>query len=513
MSLFVSAHKFIFEDEFTCGLVTKDQPTCDSKSNPSALMSKIDMILKKQPHAIYNHKADTDRAHLRIVNKQNGSGFFGYSCTGDVSRGGRTSAFLIDELDFWDLNTQFAAWNSLSYVTNSRFVISTPCSREGLYYKLVSEHDKRGITLVDVGWESDPRRNRGLYRSTKGKLELLDVEYWNHFKPESYVDEETGESKFILDGKLRSPWYDKACIEAGTPQQIARELDRDFSEAQSNFFPASVVEKIEKECRQPNHTGHVITEGDESPGSFVATKSGPFSIWTPLSSLDWTPEEWSRYVIGVDLCQGLNGDQTSNSVIEIIDRRTEEQIGEFTARDILPADMADMAVAVARWLNDAHLIWDADGPGRAFTKRVEELGYPHVYWHRSLEANYGAKPSNKMGFYIKDNTKDQLLGRLRQGVMRKKLKINSLKAAEEFPQFIFKDGKIAHSKALVTTDDGSKGVSHGDCVIALALAWWYHVDLPAIDPAEPPARKIHRHTMAWREEQHRNSRRREEDWV
>ena len=64
-------------------------------------------------------------------------------------------------------------------------------------------------------------------------------------------------------------------------------------------------------------------------------------------------------------------------------------------------------------------------------------------------------------------------------IQSKEYIIRSDKLLDECRQYVYKDGKVVHSRSVKTQDDSSKGQAHGDRVIAAALAWHGAVDRPA----------------------------------
>ena len=79
---------------------------------------------------------------------------------------------------------------------------------------------------IIMDWKKHPERSRGTYTSDKKELEILDKDY---VFPAGY--------DFVLDGKIRSPYYDSACKRPGaTPQSVAQELDRDYGGSDYQIF-------------------------------------------------------------------------------------------------------------------------------------------------------------------------------------------------------------------------------------------------------------------------------------
>ena len=75
--------------------------------------------------------------------------------------------------------------------------------------------------------------------------------------------------------------------------------------------------------------------------------------------------------------------------------------------------------------------------------------------------------------------------------------IRSADLLEECRQYVYKDGRVVHSRSVRTIDDSSKGQAHGDRVIAAAIAWHAVKDRPTA-PKEEYRDEIPLGSMAWR---------------
>lgn len=116
--------------------------------------------------------------------------------------------------------------------------------------------------------------------------------------------------------------------------------------------------------------------------------------------------------------------------------------------------------------------------GGAFTRQVIDIGYGNIYY-RELEGRSYRKKTKNPGFFTNDKNKLALLGKMAGAIQSKEYIIRSDKLLDECRQYVYKDGKVVHSRSVKTQDDSSKGQAHGDRVIAAALAWHGAVDRPA----------------------------------
>ena len=81
--------------------------------------------------------------------------------------------------------------------------------------------------------------------------------------------------------------------------------------------------------------------------------------------------------------------------------------------------------------------------------------------------------------------------------------IRSANLLEECRQYVYKQGRVVHSRSVRTQDHSAKGQAHGDRVIAAAIAWHASKDRPAVSSAdrEEFEEEIPHGCMAWRFQQ------------
>src|SRR5262249_9039399 len=118
----------------------------------------------------------------------------------------------------------------------------------------------------------------------------------------------------------------------------------------------------------------------ESQYRFMEHPTGALQLWTHLKPPYFRPEPGEQYVIGGDIGAGVGA---TPSVLTIVEKRTREKIGRFRTAALDPTKFAECAVILAKWFNNAFLIWESNGmTGQLFGKRVVELGYREIYYRR-----------------------------------------------------------------------------------------------------------------------------------
>ncbi|MCK5604749.1 hypothetical protein KAR91_22860, partial [Candidatus Pacearchaeota archaeon] len=197
LCLFVPQYRFQFHDLQSFLMVSRKEDLVDKTEDPDCLFWKVDFIHENQPAWL---RPRVNRNKLHIYNLDNGSTIDGSSTTGDVGRGGRRTAILLDE--FASVDDGYAVLAATRDTTTCRLFNSTPKGTGNAFYDM----KMTDIRKLRMHWSQHPIKAEGLYTSKDGQLIIIDDRH-NH--AEGY--------EFILDGKLRSPWYDVQCKRAAHP--------------------------------------------------------------------------------------------------------------------------------------------------------------------------------------------------------------------------------------------------------------------------------------------------------
>lgn len=489
MGVLLACHDWLFSPMTAIGLVSKDENSVDDPNDPDSLMWKCDFTLKKLPSWMSgelgkDYKRDVTKHVLR--NLRNESTISGYSATGNVASGGRKKWFLKDELAKFPRPADRHAMASTQHVTECRLIVSTPLGNSGAYYDAM--HEPSNMVKIVLDWKQNPTRNMGLYKWEKGHPVAIDPE--NNPLPDNYknVDQDVLDiisrlrrKGFTVEGKLRSPWYDRECDRAGaTPQNIAQELDRDYGGSAYRIFGDSFVEKGNNGVSAPILEGEFDFKQENLEDiRFDEIEGAPCKLWFPLSSINRPPQ--SSYVVGCDVSSGTGGSYTSNSTMVAFDMRTGEQVLEYACNTISPTQFADLAIAVSRWMFEAYLVWEHNGPGASFTKQVLNRDYSNIY-HRKSQSRRGRRGTKEAGWWTDQKTTEVMFGEFQSAVLMNEIYIRSKELLTECSRYVRKEGKITHALTKEAADD-SKGVSHGDRAIAACVALQAMRDRPTMTEA------------------------------
>ena len=476
MVLTIFFWQWCFHPYSAMGLVSRTEDAVDKSDDPDTLMWKLDFHFKNLPSFLQPNLQKNDRSSLKFKQPENESTIVGYSATGDVARGGRKLAFMMDELAAFKADDGYAAYASTQHVTDSRIMLSTPQGAAGIFYE-VANAESPDIEVITLPWFLHPYKSRGLYRSKRNvhgryELEVLD-------KEEEY--------EYILDGKIRSPWYDKECRRSPVQRLIAQELDIDYSGSGSQFYDSESLKHGEDTCMEPFHTGDLDFVPEVMEPEWLSVPNGRLKIWAPL--VNGVPPQDRRYVIGCDIASGKGGPGSTNHAAVVIDITTGFKVAEFACNDISVVDYARYVRALGRFFKglyeEAYLIWEDNGPGGAFGSHVIEFGYAH-YFMRTNESNIKKKKTFTPGWWSTPQTKLMLLSNHAKALASGDYTERSTLCINECKDYVYSGQKVVHQKSLHSEDPAHGGDNHGDRVIATAVAWRGVMDRPAIKLKKTP---------------------------
>ncbi len=429
------------------------QEYVDSSKNPKSLFWKLDYFHDNLPPWLmppgYDRKKH--RQENRMINPWNGAIINGESTTKQFARGDRRTAILLDE--FAAVDQGHGILPACRDATRSRIFNSTPLGINNAYYDV---HETK-IKKLQFHWRDHPTKSLGLYTTDEnGKLKILRKEGY----PKGYTP--------ILDGDLRSPAFDYE-ESRSSPREMAQEWNIDFMGSGQQFFSADAIQDATRKfARPPVAIGDIdydTTTAD--PTEFREREGGHIHLWRLLNR-DGNILSDCRFVLGIDVSAGTGA---SNSTMSAYDVVTNEKVLEYVNPYIRPEEFAKQAVAVARWLNKALMLWEAPGPGRQFGSRVGELGYGNVYLDKKEEA-ISKKVTMIPGWKPTKEKKLDLIGEYRSAIEGSRCVNRSKEALLECLEYVYNpEGGVSHARENNKEDTSGAKSNHGDRVIADALAW------------------------------------------
>lgn len=482
----------------------------DSTEDPDALFPKLDFLLRHLPHWMQPTLSVRQRSHMHMKNPWNGSVIDGAPSTGDMGRGGRRMSVFKDESAMWSLDNAIRAEFSTQPTTKSRIDLSTPQGALGPFFeKMTGDTDCMRIYLH---WSQHPFKRRGLYYAEQGELIIVDQEY-----------EFPADYPFILDGELRSPWFDAEERRCLSKTVMAQEHNIDFIGSGALAFNIEVIENcLKRDARSPVTRGDVVGDVENSEQvRFHEHSGGRLLLWRHLTALKRPPA--ADYVIGCDVAMGNEavegGKYASNSTAQIYDRATGVKVGRLKVNSVDPKEFGKLVVALCWWFADengdgAHLIWESNGPGRLFGDEVTRLGYLNVYYRRDEDAlSKRVTGELKPGFNMSKESKIRVLGEYARALTSGECTNRDEESLSECRQYmIMPDGSWKHVRALAKDDPTSSGHNHGDLVVGDAVAW-HAIERVTVD--DPVAEKEPHPTMSFygrRKEYERRQAREAQPW-
>jgi len=448
-------------------LLSRKEELVDKTDSMDALMPKIDFIHEYQPRWMN----DPHRLNLHLANIENKSVIDGESTNGDAGRGGRRKAIAIDEAAA--VQNGFEVNAATSQTTNCRIWISTPKGKGNEFYDIITE---KRCEILTFHWTMHPEKAKGLY-----------------------IDE---------FGNPRSPWYDEQVAKL-SPKIIAQEIDIDYDASDSKFFSGERDAELSKLCREPYLQGEMAYDRTLLDNvEFKPTEKGRLKLWCYLG-MDGKPAWDRQYVIGSDISTGSGASDTVHSVIDV---KEMVKVAEWQSNTDSPSEAAKEGIALARFFNNAYMIWEANGPGAVYGRIIDEKEYYNIYYFRD-ERTDGSVATQRAGWYSTKDGKRELLTRYQNAIeCDPAILINYSKdSIDQLSFYIYgPNGSVVHSRSEASKEHESRGLNHGDNVIADALALKGVIELEGKVPdnveeeeTEYTPKVVEKNTLAYRHQQYR----------
>jgi hypothetical protein len=453
--------------------------------SPDSLFWKIDFILKYLPTWL------TGPVHRSKMNYRfaSGSTITGEASTGRAGVGGRATAMFVDE--FSQIKEDFEVLYRTADTTRCRLFNFTHTGLDTAAYELTKRPDMRKLRLH---WSSHPEKNKGLYQFNleTQQVDILDKKYrYPH------------DFEFVMDGKLRSPWYDAECRRRGSARAIAMDLDINPRGSMAQFFdPVVIQELVRAYARPPFWEGDLVYDKETGkPIKLEKRLGGPIKLWCHLDHEGKPPAD--IYGMGGDISTGSGA---TPSCLTIANKRGEKVL-EYANAHIDPKDLAPFALALCWLFGDgqgqgAKFAWELPGPGITFGKRVIELGYRNVYYRTNEQKLYDA-PTDTPGWFATTDNKRALLEEYRSALGTRQYLNRSEWALDTCLAFQYTSkGTIEHGGEASVDDPTGARVNHGDVTISDALSWKMIKNQWAPEKKKEET-KVPVLSLAWRREYHR----------
>ena len=460
--------------------ISRSADAVDAKTRNS-LFAKLRFLHQHMPDWLKGSVEDT-KFHFDFGRSK--SEITGEASTGRAGSGGRASVVFVDE--FPEIKEDVKVRQNTASISNSRFFNGTHLGVGTEFYNLTQTPE---ISRLQFHWTRHPDKNKGLYSwdVTAGAVrfwryddesdEIMPLVAPEYEYPSEFEFDTTGKPAGGPHPGLRSPWYDRKCIDIGTARGVAMELDIDPAGSASQFYEPLLIRRLVGRAEEPHWRGGL----DFSDGAVALTEStdGPLALWL-RPGLDATGSQRRlprfTYTLGVDL--GWGGGGGNPSCLSVFDASRGRKVAEYVRHDLEPKEFARHVIALAGlWLGPTGerplLAWEIPGPGNSFGAEVKELGYGPVYRHVDPFADDDGEEGNP-GWVANPQSKLYLHTEYQKALAGGLFTNPSAEALKECLAFHHTaNGSVEHPrmKPRRGDDPATTGLSHGDRVVADGLAW------------------------------------------
>jgi hypothetical protein len=503
----VTVRRVVTQNNFTVGLVTRNETLVDSKVDDSAVLYKVAEMLDGLPAWAIPNGYDRNLTE-HVIKLSNGSGWSGYAATGDVARGGRATMFCFDEPgseEFVAGNKDYKVMSSVGSVANCIILCSTFGTDSGVFYESATDPDNPRVCTLD--WKDNPDHSKLSYIYQDGVYKAVRPE--EQKQVEEYVASHQRELKTIasrghkIDGKIRSPWYNAHCLLPGaSPRYIARELDMDARGAVGKVFAPELLDRMKQAHGKPPVWRGVPIFDNETLKltGLLPRDDGPLSLWFK-PGIDYSPP-LGPFTVACDIASGGTGAYASNSVASGIDHRTGEQVLEYVIKGMEPRSFAKQVIGISLWLRKALLAWEDSGVSSGFAKEVMEVWYyGNVYFREVLQLG-SQKKSRKPGFPCREADTADRFERLALAMHSGRYTPRSVEMLMECGEYEWRNGKVVH--APTAKNKGAVDKNHGDRCVAASGAWLVFSsenEGNTVDKGKEPSDNPEYGSFLWRERQ------------
>lgn len=145
---------------------------------------------------------------------------------------------------------------------------------------------------------------------------------------------------------------------------------------------------------------------------FKKVASGPFKVWKK-------PEEDRKYIIGVDVAEGLEvGDF---SVIDVTDKETLETVARWRGQ-VEPADLGDLCEMVGTWYNRALIGVEINNHGLTVVQRLRDRRYDNLYRREVKLDERLEETTQRLGWLTNIKTKPLMIDTLAEAIKTNQIK-------------------------------------------------------------------------------------------
>lgn len=280
-----------------------------------------------------------------------------------------------------------------------------------------------------------------IYQEAKKKqndFNVIELDYWEH------------------------PEYNDPVWVKGTRAQLGekgwlQEVMRDFLGAGESYIPTDIVVDLDLVTQQIDPIRMLFPQWnnlDEAREQRIIDMDkwirGALHIWRE-------PVEGRDYIMGIDCAAGLGG-ENDNSVVQVIDAVTCEQVAEFYSNLCPPYNFSQIVSMVGRLYNNSLIVVeDNGGYGTSVLEKLQ-----HDFFYENLyESSQGTSKNPKPGIKTTHSNRPKFLELIQTRLINKSMSIKSRRLVKELKGFVW--------NSATKRAEASKGF-HDDAIMALCLA-------------------------------------------
>jgi hypothetical protein len=326
-----------------------------------------------------------------------------------------------------------ATMNSLVTSPEASCVIECTAKGEGgLFYEMVqaSLRGENEWTLIFTPFQDEEEYQSPL---EPGEQLILSPEERKYQKQYNLPDERMKWALWHKTNKLSNDWV-------RFHEEYPASLELAFRASGSPYFNLEVLR--DAEVQEPLYRGELEWADDYEPEvEFIPNEFGRLSVWK-------LPEPGRRYVMSIDVGEGVRQDFSIIDVVSAPEDRTErpEQVAQWASNVTTASDVGVAAYQLGRWYNDALIGVERPGPGPAVLNVLKATAVPehsfkqigHLpYWNLYFEVQRDqfGEETKRAGWLNSSKTKTPALQELQAHITPTGLILHCRETVQELRGF------------------------------------------------------------------------------
>lgn len=359
----------------------------------------------------------------------------------DAFRGFALNLCVIDEVAAIDRNNpdrMTQIWSSAGVTltrTGGRCIaISTPRGSSGWYFEQYTHAEENGWNVIDAHWSQHPTFSEGAYQYIKdethadgGYIKFFNTKWPHPFDAQTKEFYKTkAKYNFVLDGRVRSPWYDLESKKLGV-NRTKCELDCSFAGSGGEVIDPETIRDLRLVAALPENK------------RINNVEKGIWKSYKEFRKFDATHE----YCLVADVATGDGSDFSACAVFDI----TKKEIVATYKDQPDPITYAKILATIGKKFGGCIVVAEYQGPGLTVLLELKDrLRYTNVYYHTLKKQDVTKNQKRKIGFWQSDGTRTLGGDKLEEMINTRGIAMWSEEIFAELDTWIWdKDGKRRHA--------------------------------------------------------------------